>query len=214
MPGEAGTMMCTFPKGGADIAPGKIENEWEKLVVGYFSECMTGFTYQAAAHMINEGLVDEGLEMIKAIHERYSPSKRNPFNEVEYGNHYTRAMSSYGAFVAASGFTYHGPKGIIGFNPKINPENFKSAFITAEGWGTFAQSNNQGVQKCELILNYGQLKINSFEVRTKKGLMKLQVFVNDENTDDFEYNKGTGLVIVNVNNLLKTGDEISINIKY
>ena len=175
---------------------------------------MTGFTYQAAAHMINEGLVDEGLEMIMAIHERYSPSKRNPFNEVEYGNHYTRAMSSYGAFVAASGFTYHGPKGIIGFNPKINPENFRSAFITAEGWGTFAQSTNQGIHKYELILEYGQLEINSLEVYTIGGLMDLQISINDEKTDDFEYNKETGLVSIDANNHLRKGDEISINLKY
>jgi uncharacterized protein (DUF608 family) len=163
LPGEAGTMMCTFPNGGAEKAPGEIENEWEKLVVGYFSECMTGFTYQAAAHMINEGLVDEGLEMIKAIHERYSPSKRNPFNEVEYGNHYTRAMSSYGAFVAASGFKYHGPKSEIGFNPKINPENFKSAFITAEGWGSFSQLRTAITQENKLELVYGKLILNKME---------------------------------------------------
>jgi len=135
--GEAGTVMCSFPKGGSDKAPGEIQNDWEKLVVGYFSESMTGFTYQAAAHMIAEGLVDEGMTMIKAIHDLYAPEKRNPYNEVEYGNHYTRAMSSYGAFIAASGFILHEPKGEIGFSPKINPNNFKSAFITGKSWGTF-----------------------------------------------------------------------------
>lgn len=214
LPGEAGTVMCSFPNGGEDKAPGKIKNEWEKLVVGYFSECMTGFTYQAAAHMIAEGLVEEGMEIIKAIHDRYDPAKRNPYNEVEYGNHYTRAMSSYGAFVSASGFKYHGPKGEIGFNPKINPENFKSAFITAEGWGSFSQSINNGNQKQDLVLNYGQLKINLLEVQTKKGLDNIQVFVSNENTDDFEYNKETGMVSISINNLLKKEDKISINIKY
>jgi len=44
------TFYCSFPNGGEDKALGKIKNRWEKLVVGYFSECMTGFTYQAAAH--------------------------------------------------------------------------------------------------------------------------------------------------------------------
>ncbi len=167
LPGEAGTMMCTFPNGGADKAPGKIKSEWEKLVVGYFSECMTGFTYQAAGHMIAEGLVDEGMEMIKAIHDRYNPSKRNPYNEVEYGNHYTRAMSSYGAFVAASGFEYNGPRGIIGFDPKINPEDFKSAFIAAEGWGTYSQKTSNEEQSCMIHVNYGSLNLTTINLVSK-----------------------------------------------
>ncbi len=32
----------------------------------YWDEVMTGFEYQAAAHMIYEGLVEEGLEIIVA----------------------------------------------------------------------------------------------------------------------------------------------------
>ncbi len=174
LPGEAGTMMCTFPKGGADKAPGKIKNEWEKLVVGYFSECMTGFTYQAAAHMIAEGQTDNGMKMIKAIHDRYNADKRNPYNEVEYGNHYTRAMSSYGAFISASGFKYHGPKGTICFDPKTDPDNYKSAFISAEGWGSFSQKRNSEKQTNHLQLNYGQLTINSLELSVEEG-MKVKI---------------------------------------
>jgi uncharacterized protein (DUF608 family) len=170
LPGEAGTVMCSFPRGGEEKAPGKVKNEWEKLVVGYFSECMTGFTYQAAGHMIAEGLVDEGMEIIKAIHDRYQPEKRNPYNEVEYGNHYTRAMSSYGAFVSASGFKYHGPKGEISFSPKIDPDNFKSAFITAEGWGTFEQSISGDVQKNRLKVAFGKLLLNQYSIKLGKGV--------------------------------------------
>ena len=128
--GEPGTIMCSFPRGGATKAPGEVRSEWEKLAVGYFNECMTGFTYQAAANMIGEGLVNEGMTMIKAIHVQYAPDKRNPYDEVEYGNHYTRAMASYGAFIAALGFTLSEPNGEIGFSPKIDPEDFKSAFTT------------------------------------------------------------------------------------
>ncbi len=160
LPGEAGTIMCTFPKGGALESKGAKAADWDNLVVGYFSECMTGFTYQAAGHMIAEGLVDEGMTMIKAIHDRYQPQKRNPYNEVEYGNHYTRAMSSYGAFIAASGFTLNEPSGKIGFSPKINPNNFKSAFITGNAWGTFTQVVVGGIQRNSMELAYGSLKLN------------------------------------------------------
>ena len=213
LPGEAGTMMCTFPNGGADKAPGKIKNEWEKLGVGYFSECMTGFTYQAAGHMIAEGLVDEGMEMIKAVHDRYDPAKRNPYNEVEYGNHYTRAMSSYGAFVSASGFKYHGPKGILSFNPKINPESFKSAFITAEGWGSFSQERKPGSQVNILELAYGKLQLNQFNIQLKEGDEVLSVSLNSKSYKQFEYNTTTRELYVSLNEpILIKGDEIRINI--
>ncbi len=161
---EQGIIMCTFPKGGTDEAPGIIKNEWEKLVIGYFSEIWTGQEHQLAATLISEGLVEEAMKVERAVHDRYAPSKRNPYNEIEYGNHYTRAMSGYAPFVSASGFTYHGPKGIIGFAPKVNPENFKSAFIAAEGWGSFSQQYKEDKQLYQLQLNYGNLTLNQLNL--------------------------------------------------
>ena len=87
MPGEAGLLMCTFPKGGENEAGGgKIGQGF----AGYFNECMNGFEYQAAGHMIAEGMVQEGLAVTRAIHDRYHPSRRNPYNEIECGDHYAR----------------------------------------------------------------------------------------------------------------------------
>lgn len=158
--GEAGTIMCSFPKGGAEIAPGNVRNSWEKLSVGYFTEFWTGQEHHTASHMIAEGMVTEGLALVKAVHDRYTPEKRNPFNEIEYGNHYSRAMSGYAPFVSMTGFQYHGPKGIIGFSPKINADNFKSAFIAGESWGSFTQKRQNGVQKNRIEVKYGTLKLN------------------------------------------------------
>ena len=36
LPKESGTIMTTFPKGGADMAAGKVKHDWDKLTVGYF----------------------------------------------------------------------------------------------------------------------------------------------------------------------------------
>ena len=71
---------------------------------------MNGFEYQVAGHMIWEGMVQEGLAIERAIHDRYHASRRNPWNEVECGDHYVRAMASYGVFLAACGYEYHGPR--------------------------------------------------------------------------------------------------------
>ena len=48
-------------------------------------------------------------------------------------------MASYGVFLAACGYEYHGPKGYLAFAPRITPEDFRAAFTAAEGWGTFRQ---------------------------------------------------------------------------
>ncbi len=163
---EPGIIVCTFPKGGADKAPGKINNEWEKLVVGYFSEVWTGQEHQLTATLISEGMIEEGLKVEKAVHKRYSPERRNPYNEIEYGNHYTRAMSGYAPFVSASGFTYNGPNGEIGFNPAINPEDFKSAFIAAEAWGEYAQKVDHNGQLCSIQPMYGRLNLKEIHLNS------------------------------------------------
>ena len=80
-PGEAGLLMCTWPKDGAlDAIPGQELRPVENPEVwtgpgGYFNECMNGFEYQVAAHMVYEGepgvaLVERGLAIAKAVHER------------------------------------------------------------------------------------------------------------------------------------------------
>lgn len=170
MPGEAGLLMCTWPKGGAKAAiPGdqvrpKDNPERWTGPGGYFNECMNGFEYQVAAHMVYEGkpgdpLVEKGLAITRAIHERYGAAKRNPYNEIECGDHYARSMASYGIFLAVCGFDYHGPKGRIGFAPRLSPSNFKAPFTTAEGWGTFAQKRDGSGQTGSLELKHGLLNL-------------------------------------------------------
>lgn len=212
LPGESGTIMCTFTKGGALESKGTKADDWDNLVVGYFSECMTGFTYQAAAHMIAEGLTDEGMTMIKAIHDRYSPKKRNPYNEVEYGNHYTRAMSSYGAFIAASGFTLHEPKGKIGFSPKINSEKFKSAFTTGNSWGTFTQIVKDGKQEASIELAYGHLKLKEISLDDATLSKGLRVMLNGKSVKA-RLKKANNKIIVSFNDIaLSKGDKIVVEI--
>ena len=122
---------------------------------------MNGFEYQVAGHMIWEGMVQEGLAITRAIHDRYHASRRNPWNEVECGDHYARAMASYGVFLAACGYEYHGPKGYLAFAPRLSPENFRAAFTTAEGWGTFSQRRERRQQRETIELKYGKLRLRT-----------------------------------------------------
>jgi len=177
--GDAGLVMCTWPLGGK-------KEDWEKhWQFGYFNECMTGFEHQVASHMIWEDKLDYGFSIEKAIHERYGANKRNPYNEIECSDHYSRAMASYGAFIAACGFTYNGPKGQLGFAPKINPENFKAAFTGAEGWGSIEQIRTANSQINTLKIAYGKLVIQQIEVSLpeEKRVSDIKVTLNSELVD-------------------------------
>ncbi len=158
--GDGGLIMSTNPKELPD-AFGNVK-DWQ---YGYFNECMSGFEHQAASHMIAEGLTQEGLAVTRAIHDRYHASRRNPYNEIECSDHYSRAMASYGSYITACGFEVHGPKGHLSFAPRWQSENFRAAFTAAEGWGTFAQQKQGKTLKAEVTLRHGKLKVNTLAVQ-------------------------------------------------
>jgi non-lysosomal glucosylceramidase len=155
--GDSGLLMCTWPKGGLRE---DFKKHWQYM---YFNECMTGFEWQVASHMIWEGMITEGLAVARAIHDRYNAFLRNPYNEIECSDHYARAMASYGAFIATCGYEHHGPKGYLAFAPRINPEDFKAAFTTAQGWGSFSQKISKQSQTQQIELKHGTLKLSEME---------------------------------------------------
>lgn len=157
--GEAGMVMNTNPKN--EENPYGNAKAWQ---VGYFDECMSGFEHQVASHMMAEGMIEESLVLTRSVHDRYHAYKRNPYNEIECSDHYGRAMASYGTFISACGFTYHGPKGHIGFAPKLSPEKFKAPFTAAEGWGSYSQQRNATSFSAQLKVAYGKLSIKKFMV--------------------------------------------------
>lgn len=169
MPGEAGLIMCTWPRG-----------EGRRLQQGfdyYFNECMTGFEYQVAGHMLREGMLTEGLAITRAIHDRYHASRRNPWNEVECGDHYARAMASYGVFLATCGYEHHGPKGHLAFAPRLTPEDFRAAFTTAEGWGTYSQKVKNGTLRAAVRLRWGRLRLKTLALPLPQGVPVARVRV-------------------------------------
>jgi uncharacterized protein (DUF608 family) len=189
MPGEAGLLMCTFPRADWDYAQAKGKGpEW---AAGYFNECMNGFEYQVAGHMLWEGLVTEGLAVTRAVHDRYHAARRNPWNEVECGDHYARSMASYGVFLAACGFEYHGPNGHLGFAPRMfaTPQaalnapgteratRFKSAFTTAEGWGAYSEESSATDTNFKIELKWGKVRLETLALVVPNGFRKNSVRV-------------------------------------
>lgn len=206
--GDAGLVMCTWPLGGK-------RDDWEKhWQFGYFNEVMTGFEHQLASHMIWENKLDYGFSIVKAIHERYGAAKRNPYNEIECSDHYSRAMASYGAFIAACGFTYNGPKGHLGFAPKVNPENFKAAFTATDGWGSLQQTRTETAQTNSIKIAFGTLRLQQIEVVLPegKGAKKMMVTVNNKFLKASFKNTEDKTIVVFENQELKENDLISVTV--
>ena len=124
---EAGTVIAEYPKG----------KRKPFVPAPYAEETFHGCEYAVASHMIQEGLVKEGLEITKALRDRYDGKKRNPWNEFECGSNYARSMASYSLLPALSGFEYDMRNGMLGFAPKIKVKGCFKCFWSVEGaWGT------------------------------------------------------------------------------
>jgi non-lysosomal glucosylceramidase len=218
MPGEAGLIMCTWPRDDLDQRGKRSEAlGFGVTSEAYLNECMTGFEYQVASHMVAEGLIDEGLTIVRAIHERYHPSKRNPYNEIECGDHYARAMASYGVFISACGFEYHGPRGYLSFDPKISPDRFKAAFTAAEGWGSIEQIVDIGVQRASITVAHGQLQLSRMELRcpadvTEKSLFSAVTFDGSPVTASVRVAGGRVCVEFNERLVVREGGKLTVHV--
>ena len=110
---ERGLLLCTWPKGGRPPLP-----------FVYSDEVWTGIEYHVASHLMYEGLLEEGLSIVKAVRDRYDGLRRNPWDEVECGHHYARAMSSWAVLLALSRIRVFRP----GDEPRVRSEALSRGF--------------------------------------------------------------------------------------
>ena len=177
MPGEGGFIACTWPRGGDQAL-----QKGHQHFAGYLNECQPGYEWAATSLYMWHGMPDRALAHTRTMHERYDGAKRNPWNEVEWGDHYSRSMASYGVFTAACGFEYHGPRGYIAFSPRVTPEAFRAAFTSAEGWGSFSQDRQANTQTERLDIRWGRLALQqlAFDVPRGKTVRNVSVAIHSE----------------------------------
>jgi uncharacterized protein (DUF608 family) len=121
---DAGLLLCSWPKGGRPSIP-----------MMYSDEVWTGIEYQVASHLIAIGEIEPGLEIVRAVRRRYDGRIRNPFCEVEAGDWYARAMSSYALLQAFSGARFDAVDRVLYLKPVIRGD-FRSFLCTETGYGT------------------------------------------------------------------------------
>jgi non-lysosomal glucosylceramidase len=141
---EEALLMATYPRG-----------KRPKFPFPYFNEVMTGFEYAAAVGMLYEGQTTAGLRCIEAIRARYDGRKRNPFDEAECGHHYARAMASWGAVTALTGFHYNAGAATMTFTAR-DGLHFWS---TGQAWGTLEQKTVKKGVRVALKVHAGSVAI-------------------------------------------------------
>ncbi len=120
---EGGLLLASWPRGGRP-----------KIPFVYSDEVWTGIEYQVASHLIYEGLVDEGLTIVRALRARHDGVRRNPWNEAECGNHYARSQASWALLLALSGCQWDAASGALSFDP-ARPGELRAFFSTGQASG-------------------------------------------------------------------------------
>ena len=123
---DAGAVICTYPQGARKPV----------IPVPYCEEAMNGFEYQLAGLLISEGMIEEGLTIVRGIRAKYNGANRNPFSEMECGSNYARSMASFALLPIFCGCTFDLPHKKIGFDPIIKDQPFKAIWSLGDGWGT------------------------------------------------------------------------------
>lgn len=149
---ESGLIMASWPKGRLDVP------------FPYFAESMSGFEYTAAVGMLYEGQISNGLKCIESIRNRFDGQKRNPFDEPECGHHYARAMASWSAILALSGFHYSAVDRSIKFTDLPGQYFWSNGY----SWGTTTITKTQKGLQATINVLHGELALKSISLNKKK----------------------------------------------
>lgn len=152
---ETGLRNASAPKGGASL-----------LVLGNLQAggVWSGIEFAFASFLMDQGRHDEGARIVEAVHRRYLRAG-SPWNHVECGGHYTRAMSSWATLLAATGFKPDLPAASLTIAPSISGD-FHAPWATSTGFGQLRRKGGALSIRCDM----GTLAFRSLKVRaTGKG---------------------------------------------
>jgi uncharacterized protein (DUF608 family) len=145
--GERGHIVLSYPNG------------LPEHPMPYWSEVWTGLEYVYALGLVQQGETALAEDVVAAARERFSGARRNPFDEMECGHHYTRAMSSWGLVVGQTGFGYDGRRGVMSFAEAQKPTRW--FWSNGASWGTLDQAvDASGVRRAQLEVLNGSVRVD------------------------------------------------------
>jgi hypothetical protein len=116
------------------------------------------------------------MRILKDLRDRYSGERRNPFNEIECGDHYARAMAGWSVIDALSGVRYDASGSALEILPApARDQGLRLPFVGANGWGTLWQRARDGRFDLELDVRYGTVPVRSLTVAGVRGMPALAI---------------------------------------
>ena len=202
---HAGLLNCTWPKG----------NRPEKPIL-YCDEVFTGVEYEIASLLLYEGMYELAMKIIKAIRRRYDGTRMNPWNEIECGDHYVRAMSSWSLLEAALGYRYSAPSATLEFTPNLPLKEIKGFFITPSGWGTLYKKVNQKNEEYKILTKYGNVIIKNLILKTYDKPKEVYVMLQHRSIPYRIATIDNGLIKIQFEQeiVLKANEALEISISY
>jgi hypothetical protein len=163
-------------------------------------------------------LLEDGLAIVKGVRDRYdgiprAPIGRNPWNEIECGGHYARAMASWSLLLALSGYEYDGTTGVLHFAPRITPAKFQSFFTGPQAWGSVRQIQDGTTQRNEIRVVEGQFPIAELHLAPPAGVQHMKVTLAGAPVDATMNSEGPSVRITFKNPVVvKAGETLTIGL--
>jgi hypothetical protein len=110
--------------------------------------------------MLYEGMTEAGLQCVREIRDRYDGRKRSPFDEAECGHHYARAMASWAAVLALSGFHYSAVTRVLTLTPTAGRYFWSNGYA----WGTFDIKPEGDRIAVHLTVTSGTLRLSRLDL--------------------------------------------------
>lgn len=139
----------------------------------------TGTEYYVAATMIAEGLVDEGLAVIRDVVERYTAAGMQ-YNHIECGEHYFRPLDIWASLFALQGLVYDREAGALTVAPRLIPAAHDSILILPGIWGRLTQERVGGRQTNTIEVTSGALPLATLSLAIEGQPRALQATLNGE----------------------------------
>jgi uncharacterized protein (DUF608 family) len=149
-----------------------VEGQRPTVPLLYSDEVWSGVEYALASLMIYEGMTDQALQIVKAARDRYSGSHRNPFNEIECGDHYVRPLSAYSLLLAATGVHVDLRSKQLRFAPNWPQEHLRAFFTFVKGYGTVDIAKQEDNLVVTIEVRSGSLDVSETLLLIESGRYK------------------------------------------
>ena len=119
----------------------------------------SGIEFAFASLLMDHDRYSDGVRIVETVHRRYLRAGQ-PWNHVEFGGHYSRAMSSWATMLAVTGFKPDLPNKCIEIMPKVSGD-FHAPWVTAYAYGTIRRKGKElSVQCISGSLEVSRLKLS------------------------------------------------------